>query len=105
MIIDRRLVESVLKNNANLAFKGCSKNRRGIFARPCAGSPFCPVFLATQKNRSPVGRDRRTLKQSIDPKQTRQALNDRFKIEFIASSTLVGLAKGDLVYRVQRRFL
>jgi hypothetical protein len=61
--------------------------------------------LATQKNRSPVGRDRRTLKQSIDPKQTRQALNDRFKIEFIASSTLVGLAKGDLVYRVQRRFL
>jgi hypothetical protein len=75
MIIDRRLVESVLKNNANLAFKGCSKNRRGIFARPCKGSPFCPVFLATQKNRSPVGRDRRTLKQSIDPKQTRQDLN------------------------------
>ena len=69
-MIGRCLVESVLKNSAERAFKGCSKNRRGIFARPCKGSPFCPVFLATQKNRSPVGRDRRTLKQSINPKQT-----------------------------------
>ncbi len=49
MVIDRRLVELVLKNNANLAFKGCSKNRRGIFARPCKGSPFCPVFFGDAK--------------------------------------------------------
>jgi hypothetical protein len=50
MIIGRRLVELVLKNNAKLAFKGCYKNRRGIFARPCKGSPFCPVFLSRQKS-------------------------------------------------------
>jgi hypothetical protein len=70
MIIGRCLVESVRKNNAERAFKGWAKNRRGIFARPCKGSPFCPAFLAKQKSRSPVGRDRRTLKQSINPKQT-----------------------------------
>jgi hypothetical protein len=56
-----RQTEFALKSCAKLNFKGHSNNRRRIFARPCKGSPFCPVFLAKQKNRSPVGRDRGTL--------------------------------------------